>query len=133
MVDELRVHTTMRLEILPAHILQKPHSLIQPRHSPRAPFARKTSNIHPILQPQYLLHMRFQSSPQPPHDLTIIPDDASTVPDIRVEGLPTPAYVDHGAFPCAVAVGFGGGEEVVAFPGGEDVVEYHGVGACVHG
>ena len=111
-------------EILPRAILEEPHPFVQPGHLPRlashdGPLARHQRHA---FEPCNLRHRIRDPRPDPLDQICVVPDDPTAVARIGHEHLLAVSDVDHGWFPGAVALGFGGPDEGVAFVFCEDVV-----------
>ena len=111
-------------EILPLAILEEPHPFVQPRHLPRlasqdGPLPRHQRHI---LQPLNLRHRILDPRPDPLDQICVVPDDPAAIARVCHEYLLAVTDVDHGWFPGAIALGFGGPDEGIAFVFCEDVV-----------
>ena len=123
----------MRSKVLSPPVLQKPHPLIQPRHphrflSPHRPPARDAGLV--------LDDVDFRDEvPDTGPDLldngVVVPDDTPTVSNISQQLLLVVADIDHGLFPGAVVMGFGGADELRALGRREGIVDYYGIGRGV--
>ena len=131
--NRARQLSRLTAKVLALCVFQKPHTLVQSTHAPSllSPDWAIPCDMSHVFELIYLGNAMFDSIPDPPDNVAIIPNDSTAISCVCNQSLMPCTDVDHGLLPFSVGRSFSGLNKLITFGFSEGIIDDDSVQSMV--